>query len=522
MGFKQIASAFVLAVCFLSLIYYYQEKLLYMNEIITPKQTSANPSPYQNPGQVDLEYVDLYLTTPDNIKVHCWWIPQQNSKTSPTILFFHENAGNMGFRLPGIRKMFHDLGANIFMLSYRGLDFFFFLNKKSSRLFALEENFFFFNWSKKKRYGNSEGEPSEEGLKLDAATSLEYVHNNWDTLDIDRQKIYLFGRSLGGAVAVHLASQNNDKLAGVILENTFTSIADMVKKVLPFLDFDFVKRYVLRMHWKSIQSISHITCPLLFLTSERDEIVPNEQMHKLYHTANSTRFKSWYTISKATHNDAWVVGGDQYWNEIRVFLQNTQKLADENGIKQTNKQIQNFSYSGQSSFDAFLKLLLFSCAFYLQLAQTQIFIILTNWSNKTFRYTLYIIFISFESVHKKDPPHGREKTTQRENKKKHYEMKDSTASTLCIVTLIFLSVIFLLGFVFLAIFRRYSPSKWYQKRFDRLTVLNGHLMQIFLGWMALKIILYGFPSSFNDDNEMDKKWWYKTLEFFIFVCIQFQ
>ena len=47
-------------------------------------------------------------------------------------------------------------------------------------------------------YGNSEGEPSEEGLALDAEATLEYALNDEN---IDNDRLYVFGRSLGGAVA---------------------------------------------------------------------------------------------------------------------------------------------------------------------------------------------------------------------------------------------------------------------------------------------------------------------------------
>jgi abhydrolase domain-containing protein 13 len=48
-------------------------------------------------------------------------------------------------------------------------------------------------------YGNSQGTPSETGLKYDAKATLEFLMNR---KDINQEKIYVFGRSLGGAVAV--------------------------------------------------------------------------------------------------------------------------------------------------------------------------------------------------------------------------------------------------------------------------------------------------------------------------------
>ncbi|ETO16908.1 hypothetical protein RFI_20428 [Reticulomyxa filosa] len=159
-------------------------------------------------------------------------------------------------------------------------------------------------------------------------TTFDYVRNNWETLQVDRKRIYLFGRSLGGAVAIYLASQHSNELAGVILENTFTCISDMVKKVFRFLDFDIIKKYMLRLEWRSIDLINQITCPILFLASGRDEIVPSEQMVELHRSASSAHFKSWHSIPQAMHNDAWLSGGDDYWKEIRAFVEECENKAN--------------------------------------------------------------------------------------------------------------------------------------------------------------------------------------------------
>lgn len=73
------------------------------------------------------------------------------------------------------------------------------------------------------------------GLYLDGEAALSYLHTR---ADIDQSRIILFGRSLGGAIVIHIASQrhNQDRIAGLIIENTFTSIPDM-GSVLFNLDF---------------------------------------------------------------------------------------------------------------------------------------------------------------------------------------------------------------------------------------------------------------------------------------------
>ena len=90
-------------------------------------------------------------------------------------------------------------------------------------------------------YGNSEGTPSEGGLKLDAQATLDFISKRED---IDQTKLYVFGRSLGGAVAVQLCMDPIVPIKGIILENTFTSIPDMMDELFPVVSL--FKRYGLR------------------------------------------------------------------------------------------------------------------------------------------------------------------------------------------------------------------------------------------------------------------------------------
>ena len=101
---------------------------------------------------------------------------KQPKLDAPTILFFHANAGNMGMRMDNLEQMYRIVRANVFILSYRG-------------------------------YGNSEGNPSEAGIQLDAEAAIEYVFKS----TIDTNKVFIFGRSLGGAVAIYTAHTFSEK-----------------------------------------------------------------------------------------------------------------------------------------------------------------------------------------------------------------------------------------------------------------------------------------------------------------------
>ena len=113
-------------------------------------------------------YDDAIITTKDGLQIVGWFIKQKNPLQHETIIFFHENAGNIGNRLACIEALYFELEVNVLIVGYRG-------------------------------YGHSQGSPSESGLELDAEAIFKYALDN---KDINNQKIFLFGKSLGGAVAI--------------------------------------------------------------------------------------------------------------------------------------------------------------------------------------------------------------------------------------------------------------------------------------------------------------------------------
>lgn len=111
-------------------------------------------------------------------------------------------------------------------------------------------------------YGSSDGTPSESGFVKDGTAALEYVLDRSDILDVGR--IFLFGRSIGGACAIAIAAsqQAQTALRGIVVENTFTSIDDMIDRVMPFLAF---AKPLNRNKWSSATRIGEISLPILFI-----------------------------------------------------------------------------------------------------------------------------------------------------------------------------------------------------------------------------------------------------------------
>lgn len=286
-------------------LYFKQDSLLYHPEIGNmPRDPAKNPRGYRSPADYKIPFEDVQIICDDGVKVHAWLMFGGGSastsvsisgvSTLPTIVFFHGNAGNIGFRLPNMVHMIRRLEVNILMVEYRG-------------------------------YGRSDSSvsPSEAGIKLDGQAALRFIQNH---PKIDPTNIFIFGRSLGGAAAfatAHYAQKkdNNDiihPLKGVIVENTFTSIADMVDALMPLVAK--VKNLVLAIGWNSLEIVPSLECPILYLAGSDDEIVPHSHMLTLHKNTVKSSLNRLHVIQYGTHNESWTQGGETYWEAFASFL----------------------------------------------------------------------------------------------------------------------------------------------------------------------------------------------------------
>ncbi|CAD8082735.1 unnamed protein product [Paramecium sonneborni] len=278
--------ALMLTFAILGLLYWQQNSLIYLPAFQgLPQSPSQNMNGLRNPSDRNLQYQDVEIVTLDKQQLKGWLIKQQNSHNVPTIIFFHENAGNIGTRLQFLEFYFNQVKCNILIIAYRG-------------------------------YSDSTGKPSEQGLKLDGESIINYL---FDRDDIDPNKIFVHGKSLGGAVAIHAMTQNIARgIRGVILENTFTSIDDMVDIIFPKLKL--FKSFLLKNHWLSIEKISSITQPILFIYSMKDEIVPVQHMAALQNAAQKAQFINKFVIEDGDHNSNWSIEPEKYFNSILSFI----------------------------------------------------------------------------------------------------------------------------------------------------------------------------------------------------------
>jgi fermentation-respiration switch protein FrsA (DUF1100 family) len=109
----------------------------------------------------------------------------------------------------------------------------------------------------------------------------------------------------------------------MILENTFTSISEMVDYIFPSLKY--FKRIILRMHWPSIDRIPKVRVPIMFICGSQDEIVPSFHAKKLHDAAVSAPFKQMLVVQGGMHNDTWLKGGKDYIYALKDFIDKAQE-----------------------------------------------------------------------------------------------------------------------------------------------------------------------------------------------------
>lgn len=237
------------------------------------------------PDLYGMPYKEVTLTTIDNEQLHSYVSIHPDGSATKTVVILCPNAGNIGHSLPIAQIFYETFGYNVFIYSYRG-------------------------------YGKSSGESNEIGLKKDADCAMEFILNHEI---LNKTSIILYGRSLGGAVAIYIGSKNYKIVKGMILENTFLSIRKTIPHIFPILS-NFTR--LCHQIWNSEADITKINSevPMLFISAGQDEIVPPSHMKTLYGLSHST-IKEFKFYQDAHHNDT--VLGPDYWHTVQRFIRSS-------------------------------------------------------------------------------------------------------------------------------------------------------------------------------------------------------
>jgi fermentation-respiration switch protein FrsA (DUF1100 family) len=247
-----------------AIVYFFQDRLLYF-----PSSEMAG-----TPAVAGLEFEQVHFRAADNTALHGWYVPAQDARA--TLLFCHGNGGNISHRLDSI-LIFNSLGLNVFIFDYRG-------------------------------YGMSQGRPSEQGTELDALAAMQWLIGE---KQVDPEKLIIFGRSLGGAVAAGLACTQG--AAGLVLESSFTSYGDIGREHYPWLPVRLIARY----RYATLEKVADISMPVLVVHSTDDELVPFRHGRKVFEACTGQKY---FLQISGGHNDGFLLSGDSYVRGLDRFI----------------------------------------------------------------------------------------------------------------------------------------------------------------------------------------------------------
>jgi len=230
------------------------------------------------PDDVGRPAEEVWLTTPDGLRLHAWFFA--TDKASPrarfAMLFCHGNGGNLTSR-PGYYRAILETGVSLLTFDYRG-------------------------------YGRSEGEPGEAGTYTDATTAYQWLR----TRGFAPEHILVWGESLGGGIASHVAA--TERVGGLVLQSTFTSIPDIGSEIFPWLPVKLVSR----IKYDTFNRLPRITCPVVVMHSRADRTISFRHGEKNFAAAREPKA---FVEIEGDHNDALLANRAAYVAGAEKLLQ---------------------------------------------------------------------------------------------------------------------------------------------------------------------------------------------------------
>lgn len=231
------------------------------------------------PADIGLPFEEVSLPTSDGVRLYGWFIPAARARAM-TLLHFHGNAENIADNLP-LGRLARASGYNLLLVDYRG-------------------------------YGRSGGRPTERGVYLDGEAAILHLRGR---ADVDPERIVPWGRSIGAAVAVHLAASG--PVRGIVLESPFTSARDLLREGghWIFYGLSLLGSY----RFDSAEKMGRVTAPVLVVHGTDDEVAPFALGRRLHGLAAGR--KTFLAIEGGGHNDLLARHGEALWDGVRGFLE---------------------------------------------------------------------------------------------------------------------------------------------------------------------------------------------------------
>ncbi len=216
---------------------------------------------------------DVELTTTDGTRIHAWWCPRAGA--TGAVLYCHGNAGNLSYRRGAVADWQQQFGDSVLIFDYPG-------------------------------FGRSGGSPNEAGCYAAAEAAFAWLTQ---VQKVPAERIVLYGKSLGGGVAVELATRRSHR--ALVLAKTFTSLPAMSQHLYPWLP----ARWLTRTQFNSLEKLGSCTRPVFVAHGDRDTLIPFTMGKQLYEVAHAP--KHFLPMPGEGHNDGLPPA---FFTELKRFL----------------------------------------------------------------------------------------------------------------------------------------------------------------------------------------------------------
>jgi len=244
------------------LLYSQQRQILFKPDASRPERPADAPDGFR----------EIASGTADGLQLQHWYLPPADAATG-VLVVLHGNAGNRGSPYGKFREV-HDWGYGLLLADYRG-------------------------------YGGNPGAPSEDGLIADARSVMDWLADQ----GVPGERVVLYGESLGSGVASALAAER--RVAGLILEAPFTSVADLAQQQYWYVP----ARQLVRDRFDSRARIGAVEAPILILHGDRDPTIPVDHGVALAQAAGDTA--ELVRFPDGDHLNLWAIGAG---TRVRAFL----------------------------------------------------------------------------------------------------------------------------------------------------------------------------------------------------------
>jgi alpha-beta hydrolase superfamily lysophospholipase len=224
--------------------------------------------------------VDLPVDSPEGPRIHAWWWPDE-SPGAPIVYYLHGAHWNLTGHLNRIAQL-RRFGFSVFAIDYRG-------------------------------FGKSDGDlPSEASVYEDARAGWRWVVAR----EPDPARRYIYGHSLGGAVAIDLAASlgATDGAHGLVVESSFTNFAEMASVVTRGI----LPAAMLSQKFDSLAKIGRVPMPVLIVHGQGDRFVPVRFSEALYAAAPAP--KRLLIVPNGSHNNSLSIGNSEYHRTLVDFF----------------------------------------------------------------------------------------------------------------------------------------------------------------------------------------------------------